>query len=86
MPLPLIELTGLWLGRTKDGRTYYSANLGKRIRLVLFENTRKKKENEPDATLFITLQKTSAHDVRGKAGDPAGSTLADGVDDHHAGN
>lgn len=48
----MIELSGLWLNESKDGQKYFSGSLG-RARLIIFKNTFKKEEKEPDYLLYI---------------------------------
>ena len=48
----MIKLTGLWAGKTKDDRTYFSGSLGG-VKFFVFENKNKKSENSPDYELCL---------------------------------
>jgi hypothetical protein len=52
MESTLIRLSGLWTKKDKNGTTYYSGNLGSG-RLLLFRNTKKQAEKEPDLVLWL---------------------------------
>lgn len=47
-----IKLTGLWANQMKSGQTYYTGSLGS-ARLVIFPNSYKEKDSDPDYNLFI---------------------------------
>ncbi len=47
-----LKLTGLWKSKTKDGKTYLSGTLGS-IKVLVFTNEYKKKDSDPDYTLFF---------------------------------
>ena len=49
----LIEVTGLWTGKDKNGDGYLSGSLGA-ARVFIFRNKRKEKEAQPDYRLFVT--------------------------------
>ena len=48
----MIELSGLWLNDSKEGKKYFSGSLG-RARLLVFKNDFKKDEREPDYLLYL---------------------------------
>lgn len=48
-----IKLCGLWKQKTKEGNTYYSGQVGKETKLLIFPNTRKTAEGQPDFEVFI---------------------------------
>lgn len=50
----MVKLGGLWLGKTKGGKSYMSGNLGASARLLVFKNEFKKDgDNQPDYVLFL---------------------------------
>ena len=49
----LIELTGLWLKESADGKKFFSGSLG-RSKLLIFKNNFKEDENQPDYILYVT--------------------------------
>ena len=49
----LIELTGLWLKESADGKKFFSGSFG-RSRLLIFRNNFKEDENQPDYILYVT--------------------------------
>ena len=51
---PLLFLTGLWQNATKDGRVYLSGQVAKQLRVVVFENTKKAKPQDPDWTMYLS--------------------------------
>lgn len=48
----IIEISGLWVQQTKDGRKYMSGSMGK-TRILVFKNDKKGNENAPDYRLCI---------------------------------
>lgn len=50
---PLVELTGLWLGTTKDGRPYMSGSVGKIRYLVLPNRNYTKGSKQPEYRLYV---------------------------------
>lgn len=52
----MIPVTGLWLGKDKNQNQYFSGNLGN-ARLMIFKNTHKEKENQPDYLLYLDEKK-----------------------------
>ena len=48
-----IEISGLWEGKTKAGDVYLSGYMGS-AKIMIFRNTYKDKENQPDYKLFVT--------------------------------
>jgi len=52
----LIPLTGLWSNTDKNGNMTLSGNMGS-ARLVIFKNTHKKEDNQPDYNLYVTTKK-----------------------------
>jgi len=49
----MMKLGGLWKGTTKNGDLYLSGNLNYGTKFVVFKNSYKKKENEPDYILYL---------------------------------
>jgi hypothetical protein len=50
----MIRLTGLWKNKSKDGKTYYSGQLNKHCKVLIFPNYNKDpNSNQPDFELCI---------------------------------
>ena len=49
----MIELTGLWERQDKNGNSVLSGYIGK-AKLVIFKNTYKKTEKQPDYIAYIS--------------------------------
>ena len=47
-----VKLTGLWENTTTKGEVYYSGSLGT-AKLLIFKNSFKEKDNDPDFNLFL---------------------------------
>lgn len=54
MESKLMNLTGLWESKTKDGTRYLSGSFGKGISLLVFKNT-KKRPNSKDPDYNVCL-------------------------------
>lgn len=54
-----IELCALWENKTKDGKTYLSGNLGNN-KVLVFKNTHKKNEKEPDYRVLLAKKEQQA--------------------------
>lgn len=50
---PLIELTGLWENKDRNGNTYLSGNMSPGARVLVFKNNYKQNDREPDYRLCI---------------------------------
>lgn len=49
----MIEVSGLWIHESKEGKKYFTGNMGK-VRIVIFKNTLKKEgSNEPDYNMYF---------------------------------
>lgn len=49
MDSKLLNLTGLWFQKSKNGTTYMSGSIGRGINLLVFKNTKKRpNSNDPD--------------------------------------
>ena len=66
----MTNLTGLWKHVAKDGKTYYSGSLGA-ANLLVFANTFKKTEKDPDLNLFVAPKEQKDKPVTIEADDPA---------------
>lgn len=45
----LLSVTGLWINKSKDGKsTFLAGNLSPRVRVLVFKNSRKQKDTDPD--------------------------------------
>ena len=61
-----IKLTGLWKSTDQSGATYYAGNLSPSVRLLVFKNTFKKTERDPDLVVYAVPaeKRPAARDVR----------------------
>lgn len=48
----LVELTGLWSRKNKNGEEYFMGRLGN-SNVLLFRNKNKKNDKEPDFRMFV---------------------------------
>ena len=53
----MIRLTGLWKNNKQDGTQYLAGNINQNMRIVIFQNDRKKKDSEPDYTVYLAENK-----------------------------
>jgi hypothetical protein len=53
---PMLKFTGLWKGKTKSGNTCLTGPVNQFLRLVVLQNTRKQKDNDPDYVAFFSAQ------------------------------
>lgn len=51
-----VRVGGMWKNTSANGVTYFSGNLGRDARLVVFENSFKEKETHPDYRLLISAR------------------------------
>lgn len=49
----MITLTGLWLGKTRNGESMMSGNLGYGARIFVFKNKNKRNDKDPDYNLVV---------------------------------
>jgi len=50
----MIQLCGLWLQKSKDGKVYMAGKLSQNVRVLVFKNERKEKgSKQPDYQLFL---------------------------------
>ena len=49
----MVFLGGLWLNEAKDGSKFMSGGFGLGGKILVFKNTKKTKQNEPDYNMFI---------------------------------
>ena len=77
MPSDLTKISGLWSNKDKNGNEYFTGGVGgvsgkdtftltADHKLLIFQNTYKEKENDPDYNLFMSLKKDK-EGVGGKA-------------------
>tara|TARA_Y100000310_G_scaffold271169_1_gene285536 strand:- start:2409 stop:2633 length:225 start_codon:yes stop_codon:yes gene_type:complete len=52
----LLKLGGLWKNTDKNGNEYFSGNYTYGTKLLIYINTFKERDNEPDYILYITKQ------------------------------
>lgn len=56
----MIKITGLWVNKDKNDKTYYSGYFGN-AKVLIFKNTYKKEgTKEPDANLYIAEKQKQA--------------------------
>ena len=54
------KIGALWLKETKDGKKYFSGvleDLRGEIRIAIFKNDRKEKENQPDYQIIVSEER-----------------------------
>jgi len=52
----MIKLTGLWKNKTKDGKQYLTGGLGYGAKILIFPNSYKEKESDPDYIAYIAAK------------------------------
>ena len=62
-----IKIMSLWTNQTKTGETYFSGNLGRGTKVMVFKNGFKKKETEPDFNVFFVEEEKKEGPVPEKA-------------------
>ncbi|MFH1621093.1 MAG: hypothetical protein ABIB04_03335 [Patescibacteria group bacterium] len=58
------KIGALWLKETKDGKKYFSGvieDLRGDIRIAVFKNDRKEKENQPDYQIIVSEERREQH-------------------------
>lgn len=58
------KIGALWLKETKDGKKYFSGvleDLRGEIRIAIFKNDRKEKENQPDYQIIVSEERREQH-------------------------
>lgn len=50
--IKMIQISGLWLNETKDGKKYMSGYMGE-AKILIFRNEYKESENQPDYRMYI---------------------------------
>jgi len=48
----MLEITGLWANKSKNGDTYYSGYMGKSA-ILIFKNNYKTEDKHPDLRMFV---------------------------------
>jgi uncharacterized protein (DUF736 family) len=56
---PLLKVTGLWKSEDRNGNMVLSGNLNGNARIVIFANTHKEAENQPDFNMYVTKNEKS---------------------------
>jgi len=67
----MINATGLWLNKTKDGKSYMSGTMGG-VKVLIFKNEKKTEDKHPDYQLCFAENKPKDKAVP-KEDDPAGA-------------
>jgi hypothetical protein len=66
----MIELTGLWISKTRKGARYLAGNLGHKVRVMIFVNQNKRENSkDPDYYLCIDQRKPDGTRTAGHASD-----------------
>ena len=52
----MINVTGLWLNKDKNGKTYMSGSMGG-VRVLVYKNERKSEDKHPDYNLVFAENK-----------------------------
>lgn len=61
---PMLQLGGLWINESKSsGKKYMVGYLGN-LKLMIFRNTFKKKDNEPDYRMYVTEKPYETNDSK----------------------
>ncbi len=58
------KIGALWLKETKDGKKYFSGvleDMRGEIRIAVFKNDRKEKENQPDYQIIVSEERREQH-------------------------
>jgi len=58
------KIGALWLKETKDGKKYFSGvleDMRGEIRIAIFKNDRKEKENQPDYQIIVSEERREQH-------------------------
>lgn len=58
------KIGALWLKETKDGKKYFSGvleDLRGEIRIAIFKNDRKEKDNQPDYQIVVSEERREQH-------------------------
>ena len=61
----LLEITGLWANKSKNGETYYSGYMGKSA-ILIFKNQYKTEDKHPDLRMFVGEGKRQGDSMRGE--------------------
>ncbi len=59
------KIGALWLKETKDGKKYFSGvleDMRGEIRIAIFKNDRKEKENQPDYQIIVSEERREQRD------------------------
>ena len=57
----LIEITGLWENKTKDGETFYAGSFGG-AKVLIFKNKFKKNDSQPDLRMYVAPREKKPRD------------------------
>ena len=69
-----LKLTGLWKNQARDGQEYFAGSLSPGVRILIFKNSFKNEDRDPDLILYL------APNERQKDGDRNAPEAAKPVD------
>lgn len=67
----MIQLTGLWMNESKDGKKFMGGNLGG-ARFLVFKNEKKRNDKDPDYYLCVAENKKREDRDSGSGGSDGG--------------
>jgi len=73
----MLEITGLWANKSKNGDTYYSGYMGKSA-ILIFKNNYKTEDKHPDLRMFVAEGKKKGNGVEMRGTAPIRETLSSG--------
>jgi hypothetical protein len=56
----MVEITGLWKGKDKNGNTYMTGYMGN-AKVLIFANTYKEEDKHPDYKMYIAPKKKESN-------------------------
>jgi len=83
----MLEITGLWANKSKNGDTYYSGYMGKSA-ILIFKNNYKTEDKHPDLRMFVAegrqsseggKKKDNGTEIRRESGEAAVRSFTPGV-------
>ena len=65
----LQKLGGLWANKDKNGKTYFSGNFTPFTKILIYENSYKNKESDPDYVMHLAENKKGETESKAKDSD-----------------